>query len=73
MNQPICVVTLALGLRPRQGLTKVRAKREAWESHLMLPGVQKSVRELTFTLPSGSLKWTPKFSKGDYRGQNSLD
>ncbi len=39
------VVTLALGSRPRQGLARVRAKREARESHLMLPGVQKSVRE----------------------------
>jgi hypothetical protein len=27
------VATLTLGLRPRQGLTKVRAKNEVWESH----------------------------------------
>jgi hypothetical protein len=27
------VATLPLGLRPRQGLTKVRAENEAWESH----------------------------------------
>jgi hypothetical protein len=33
------VVTLALGSQPKQGLAKVRAKREARESHLMLPGV----------------------------------
>jgi hypothetical protein len=33
------VVILALGLQPRQGLIKVWAKREAWESHLMLPGM----------------------------------
>jgi hypothetical protein len=45
------VATLALGSRPRQGLAKVRAKREARESHFMLPGVQKSVRESTLTLP----------------------
>jgi hypothetical protein len=25
-----------LGLQPRQGLARVRAKREAWESHFML-------------------------------------
>jgi hypothetical protein len=41
----IVVVTLALGLRPRQGLARVQAKREAWESHFMLSGVQKIVRE----------------------------
>jgi hypothetical protein len=39
------VATLALGLQSRQGLARVRAKREAWESHLMLPGVQKNVSE----------------------------
>jgi hypothetical protein len=33
------VATLALGLRPKQGLAKVRTKREARESHLMLMGV----------------------------------
>jgi hypothetical protein len=39
------VITLTLGLQHRQGLTKVRAKNEAWESHFMLSGMQKSVRE----------------------------
>jgi hypothetical protein len=34
-----------LGLRPKQGLTKVWAKSEARESHFMLPGVWESVRE----------------------------
>ncbi len=34
-----CVTTLALGSQPRQGHVKVRAKKEAWESHFMLPGV----------------------------------
>jgi hypothetical protein len=33
------IVTLALGSRPRKGLTRLWAKREAWESHLMLLGV----------------------------------
>jgi hypothetical protein len=33
------VATLALGLRLRQGLVRVWAKREAWESHFMLSGV----------------------------------
>jgi hypothetical protein len=41
----LSIVTLALGLRPKQGLAKARAKREARESHFMLPGVQESVRE----------------------------
>jgi hypothetical protein len=36
---------------------RVWAKREAHESHLMLPGVQKSVREWTFTLPSELSSW----------------
>jgi hypothetical protein len=33
------VATLALGSWPMQGLARVRAKREARESHLMLLGV----------------------------------
>jgi hypothetical protein len=33
------VVTLAFGLRPRQGLARVQAKREVQESHLMFLGV----------------------------------
>jgi hypothetical protein len=45
----------------------------------MLLGVQKSVREWTLTLPSElpfwelESQWTPKFSEGDCKGQNSLD
>jgi hypothetical protein len=31
------ITTLALSLRPRQGLAKVQAKSEARESHFMLP------------------------------------
>ncbi len=61
------VATLALGSRPRQGLARLRAKREAWESHLMLLGVQQSVREWTHSqvnshFGSWSHKWTPEFS-----------
>jgi hypothetical protein len=41
----LIVATLALGFRPKQGLVRVRAKREAKESHIMLPGMYKSVRE----------------------------
>jgi hypothetical protein len=39
------VATLALGSRPRQGFARLQAKKEARESHFMLPRVQKSVRE----------------------------
>jgi len=48
---------LALGSRPRQGLAKVWAKYEAWESHFMLMGVQECVREWTLTLPSELPLW----------------
>jgi hypothetical protein len=73
------VATLALGSQPRQGFAKVRAKYEAWESHFMFPGVQKSVREWTLTLPSElsiwelDSRWTPESSESDCRGQNHLD
>jgi hypothetical protein len=33
------VATLALGSRPNQGLAKMWAKSEAWESHFILSGV----------------------------------
>ncbi len=39
------VAFLALGLRPRQGVARLWAKREARESCRMLPGVQESVKE----------------------------
>jgi hypothetical protein len=35
----VFVTTLVLGSQSRQGLAKVRAKSEAWESHFMLSGV----------------------------------
>jgi hypothetical protein len=41
----VVVATLVSGLRPRQGLAKVQAKSEAWESHFMFSGMQESVRE----------------------------
>ncbi len=39
------VVTLALGLRPRQGVARLWAKKEARESCHMLLGVQEILRE----------------------------
>jgi hypothetical protein len=53
----LCVTTLALGPRPKQGFARLWAKKEAWESHLVLPGVQKNVREWTLTLPSELPLW----------------
>jgi len=39
------VATLTQGLQPRQGVARLRAKREAQESCYILPGVQERVRE----------------------------
>jgi hypothetical protein len=57
----------------------VWAKNEAWESYLMLLEVSESVKEwtpaLSSELPLWEMEswWTPKFSEGDYKGENSLD
>jgi len=59
------VATQALGSRPRQGLARLRAKREARESHLTLP-MELPLWELEF-------RWTLEFSKSEFRGQNSMD
>ncbi len=39
MAKLVFVVTLILGSQPRQGLVKMRAKKEAQEPHFMLLGV----------------------------------
>ncbi len=71
--------TVALGSRPRQRLARVQDKREAQEAHLIFPGVQESVKEWTFTLPSElrlrklESRWTPELSRSDCRGQTPLD
>jgi hypothetical protein len=67
------VTILTLGSQPRQGLAKVRAKKEARESHFILLGMQKSVREWTLTLSRELPLWEFKFSGSDCKGQNSLD
>jgi hypothetical protein len=65
-----------LGLTPRQGFARLWAKREAQESYLVLPRMQKSVKEWTLTLPSElplwelESQWTPEPSEGDRKGQN---
>ncbi len=73
------VTILALGSRPMQGLAKVQAKSEAWESHFMLLGVWESVQEWTTGLPNEFPLWeldfpsTSKFLKGDCKGEKSFD
>jgi hypothetical protein len=44
-KQLLNVATLALSSRLKQGLVRVWDKRKAQESHFMLPGVQKNVKE----------------------------
>jgi hypothetical protein len=73
------VATLVLGSQWKQRFTKVWAKNEALELHFMLLGMWENVRECTSTLPNEfsiwelESEWTFKFSKNDYKGQNSLD
>jgi hypothetical protein len=60
--------------------TKARVCKGAGQdwAHFIIPGMQKSVREWTLTLPSElpfwelESQWTPKFLEGNWRGQNSL-
>jgi hypothetical protein len=70
---------LSLGLATKARVCKSVGQDWAQESHFMLPWVQKSVREWTFTLPREfplwelESRWTLKFSENDFKGQNSLD
>jgi hypothetical protein len=69
----------SLGLATKARVCKSASQNWARESHFILSGVQKSVREWTFTLPSElpfwelESQWTPESSKGDCKGQNSFD
>jgi hypothetical protein len=62
------VATLTLGSRPKQGLVRAQAKREARECG--------KVWEWIVTLPSEfpfwelDSRWTPESLKSDWRGQN---
>jgi len=73
------VATLALGLRPKQGLARVQDKTGAREAHLILPGVQESVREWTLTFPSElplwelDFWWTFESLGSNCKGQNPLE
>jgi len=67
------------GLATKARVCKGGGQDWARESHFMLMGMQKSVKEWTLTLPSElpfwklESQWTSEFLEGDYRGQNSLD
>jgi hypothetical protein len=72
------VTTLALGSQPRQGVARLRAKRETRESFHMLPRVQRvwgnepSHSQVNSHVGSWSPERTPEFSKCDRKCQNSL-
>jgi len=64
----VFVATLSFGSRPRQRGYKGASQEKAWESHHILLGVYKSVREWTLTLlrqlPLWEMesRWTSKTS-----------
>jgi hypothetical protein len=70
------VATLALALRPKQGVARLWANRKTRESHHMLPGVQRvwgnepSHSRVNSHVGNWSPKWILKPSKRDCRGQN---
>jgi len=71
------VATLALDSQPRQGFARLWAKREA-RSHTTYSRECEKVWGNELSHPKGiplwelESQWTPKFSKGDYKGQNSM-
>jgi hypothetical protein len=73
------VTTLALGLRPRQRLARLRAKRKP-RSHISCSreckrmwGNEVSHSQVNSHFWELESKWTPKFSESDCRGQNLRD
>jgi hypothetical protein len=77
-NLLMYVVTLTLGSQPKQRACKVQVRTKPG-SHILMPsGMQKSVKERTFTLPSElpcwelESQWTPECSESDYKGQNPM-
>jgi len=72
LRKIICVVTLALGSQPRQGLAKVQANCEGRESHSCF---RKCGRVWENEPPHSQVSfwWITKFLKSDCRGQNPLD
>jgi hypothetical protein len=72
------LITLTLGSRPRQGVTRLWAKMKTQESHHMLLGVQRvwgnepSHSQVNSHCRSWSFKWIPESSKHNFRGRNPL-
>jgi hypothetical protein len=73
-----CVTTLASGSRPRQGLARVRAKREPG-SHISCSWERRRMWGNEHTLPSElpfwelESRWIFESSESNCRGQNPLD
>jgi hypothetical protein len=73
----LLVTTLTLGLRRKQGVARVRVKKKTWESHHILPGMQRvwghepSHSQVNSHVGSWNPDWTPKSLECDSRGQNS--
>jgi hypothetical protein len=71
-GRSICC-NLSLGLVIEARAYKVEGQEWAWESHFMIPRVQKSVREWTLTLPSElpfwelKSQWTPEFGLSNFQ------
>ncbi len=72
------ITTLALGLRSKQRVARLRTKRKTQESHHMLPKVQRvwenepSHSQVNSHVGSWSPKWTFESLERDCKGQNPL-
>jgi hypothetical protein len=68
----------SLGLATKARVCKVAGQEGSLGVTSCAPGMQKSVREWTLTVPSEpplwelESQWTPEFSEGNCRGQNPL-
>jgi len=76
------VTTLALGSRPKQRACKVTGQERSLGVTPHAPGSAKECEGMNLHTPKATLtlgngvpvdfRWTPKSSKGDCRGQNSM-
>jgi len=77
LHDMVVVVTLALGLRPRQGFARLQAKREAMNHTTYFRECEK-VWGNEPSHPKGVPLWelesrgTSEYSEGNCRGQNSM-
>jgi len=71
-------MTLGLACNQSKVLERCEPKVQP-ESHIHIPGNVGKCEGMTHTLPSGlplwelKFRWTFKFLKSDFKGQNSLD